>query len=118
MTLRPLKTEQQYDELLHWLDEQFDQQVPLDSPLGEQVQVALLVVRAYEDEHYPVLLPDPIAAIQLKMMEQGLKPKDLVGPIGSKSCVSAILNRRKPLTLAMARYFHQQLHIPASVLLG
>ncbi len=118
MTLRPLKTEEQYDELLQWLDEQFDRKVPPDSPLGEKVQMALLLVRAYEDEHYPIPAPDPIAAIQLKMAEKGLKPKDLVGQIGSKSYVSAILNRRKPLTLAMARFFYQQLHIPASVLLG
>lgn len=118
MTLRPLKTEQQYDELLHWLDEQFDQQVAPESPAGEQVQIALLLIKAYEDEHYTVPVPDPIAAIQLKMSEQGLKAKDLVGEIGSKSYVSAILNRRKPLTLAMARYFHQKLHIPASVLLA
>lgn len=118
MTLRPLKTEQQYDELLHWLDEQFDQKVVPESPAGEQVQIALLLIKAYEDEHYAVFAPDPIAAIQLKMSEQGLKAKDLVGEIGSKSYVSAILNRRKPLTLAMARYFHQKLHIPASVLLA
>lgn len=118
MTLRPLKNEQQYDELLQWLDEQFDLRVPPDSPAGEQVQMALLLVKAYEDAHYPVPAPDPIAAIQLTMAERGLKPKDLVGHIGSKSYVSAILNRRKPLTLAMARFFHQHLHIPASVLLG
>ena len=118
MKLRPIKTEQQYDEVLTWLDEHFDRQTPPDSPAGEQVQVALLLVKAYEDAHYPVPAPDPIAAIQLKMAERGLKPKDLVGQIGSKSYVSAILNRRKPLTLAMARFFHQQLHIPASVLLA
>jgi HTH-type transcriptional regulator/antitoxin HigA len=118
MTLRPLKTEQQYDELLQWLDEQFDRQVPPDSEAGEQVQIALLLIKAYEDEHYVIPVSDPIAAIQLKMSEQGLKAKDLVGEIGSKSYVSAILNRRKPLTLAMARYFHQKLHIPASVLLA
>lgn len=118
MKLRPIKTAQQYDALLQWLDEQFDRQVPPDSPEGEDVQIALLLVKAYEDEHYPIPAPDPIAAIQLKMAEQGLKPKDLVGHIGSKSYVSAILNRRKPLTLAMARFFHHQLHIPASVLLA
>jgi HTH-type transcriptional regulator/antitoxin HigA len=118
MKLRPLKTEQQYDELLQWLDEQFDLQIPPDSPQGEDVQMALLLVKAYEDEHYPVPAPDPIAAIQLKMAEQGLRPKDLVGHIGSKSYVSAVLNRRKPLTLAMARFFYHQLHIPASVLLA
>lgn len=118
MKLRPLKTEQQYDELLHWLDEQFDRQVPHDSPEGEDVQMALLLVKAYKDVHYPIPAPDPIAAIQLKMAEQDLKPKDLVGHISSKSYVSAILNRRKPLTLTMARFFHHQLHIPASVLLA
>lgn len=118
MKLRPLKTEQQYDELLQWLDEQFDRQVPPDSPEGEDIQLALLLVKAYEDEHYSIPSPDPIAAIQLKMAEQGLKPKDLVGHIGSKSYVSAVLNRRKPLTLAMARFFHHTLHIPASVLLA
>ena len=118
MNLRPIKTEQQYDALLQWLDEHFDRQTPPDSPEGEQVQMALLLVKAYEDAHYPIPAPDPIAAIQLKMAERGMKPKDLVGFIGSKSYVSAILNRRKPLTLAMARFFHQQLHIPASVLLG
>jgi len=118
MKLRPIKNEQQYDELLGWLDEQLDRPPLPDSPAGEDVQVALLLVKAYEDAHYPVPAPDPIAAIQLKMAEQGLRPKDLVGRIGSKSYVSAILNRRKPMTLAMARFFHQQLHIPASVLLA
>lgn len=118
MKLRPIKTEPQYEELLQWLDEQFDQRVPPDSPAGEQVQMALLLVKAYEDAQYAIPVPDPIAAIHLKMAEQGLKPKDLVGRIGSKSYVSAVLNRRKPLTLAMARFFHQQLHIPASVLLA
>ena len=118
MKLRPIKTEQQYDEVLTWLDAQFDRQTPPNSPEGEDVQIALLLVKAYEDAHYPIPAPDPIAAIQLKMAEQGLKPKDLVGHIGSKSYVSAILNRRKPLTLAMARFFHHQLHIPASVLLA
>ena len=118
MKLAPLKNDQQYDELLAWIDNQFDQLPTPDSPEGEQLQVALLLVKAYEDEHYPISLPDPIAAIKLKMEEKGLKPKDLVGAIGSKSYVSAILNRRKPLTLTMARYFHQQWQIPASILLA
>ena len=118
MKLRPLKSEQRYDELLQWLDAQFDHQVPPDSLEGEDVQIALLLVKAYEDEHHPIPVPDPIAAIQLKMVEHGLKPKDLVGHIGSKSYVSTILNRRKPLTLAIARFIHHQLHIPVSVLLA
>ena len=44
--------------------------------------------------------------------------KDLVGKLGSKSYVSAVLNRRKPLTLTMAKFFYRELGIPASVLLA
>jgi HTH-type transcriptional regulator/antitoxin HigA len=63
-------------------------------------------------------MPDPIEAIKLKMEELGMKNKDLVGKIGSKGYVSALLNKRKPLTLELARIFHRELHIPAEVLLA
>jgi HTH-type transcriptional regulator/antitoxin HigA len=56
--------------------------------------------------------------IKEKMREQGLRNKDLVGKVGSKGYVSAILNKRKPLTLDLAKLFHEELHIPASVLLS
>ena len=88
------------------------------SPAGEKLQVALLLVKQYEDLHYPIPFPDPIDAIKLKMEEKGLKNKDLVGKIGTKGYVSALLNKRKPLTLELARLFHEQLNIPAEVLLA
>ena len=52
------------------------------------------------------------------MDEKGLKNKDLVEWVGSKSYVSALLNRKKPLTLKLARLFHEKLGIPAQVLLN
>jgi HTH-type transcriptional regulator/antitoxin HigA len=51
------------------------------------------------------------------MEEQHLKNKDLVGIIGSKGYVSSILNKRKPLTLELAKQFHKLLKIPAEILL-
>jgi len=54
----------------------------------------------------------------MKMEENGLKNKDLVGKVGSKGYVSALLNKRKPLTLELAKLFHQELHIPAEILLS
>lgn len=118
MKLKPIRTEQEYDEMMVWIDEQFDLKTTPDSPDGETLQVALLLIKAYEDEHYPISLPDPIEAIRLKMDEKGARNKDFVGKLGSKSYVSAVLNRRKPLTLEMARFFHKELGIPASVLLA
>ncbi len=103
---------------MDWIDEMFDKKVSATSPDGEKLQVALLLVKQYEDEHYPVPLPDPIDAIRAKMIEKGWKNKDLVGKIGSRGYVSALLNKRKPLNLALARIFHQEMGIPAEVLLS
>jgi HTH-type transcriptional regulator/antitoxin HigA len=52
------------------------------------------------------------------MDELGLKNKDLVGKVGSKGYVSSLLNKRKPLTLELAKLFHHELKIPAEVLLS
>jgi HTH-type transcriptional regulator/antitoxin HigA len=118
MELRLIKTEAQYEEYLEWVDKQFDRKVKPDSPTGEKVQVALLLIKQYEDEHHPVPMPDPIEAIKIKMKERGMKNKDLVGKVGSKGYVSALLNKRKPLTLELAKLFHRELSIPAEVLLS
>ena len=104
--------------MMAWIDEQFDKKTLPNSPDGEILQVALLLIKAYEDEHYPVPSPDPIEVIRLKMKENGYRNKDFVGKVGSKSYISAVLNRHKPLTLEMAKFFHKELGIPAAVLLS
>ena len=118
MQLKPIKTKGQYEACLKWIDEMFDKKVKPSSPEGEQVQIALLLIKQYEDEHYPIPTPDPIEAIKIKMEEKGLTNKDLVGIIGSKGYVSSLLNRRKPLTLEIAKIFHKQLGVPADILLS
>jgi HTH-type transcriptional regulator / antitoxin HigA len=80
--------------------------------------VALLLIKQYDDIHYPAPTPDPIDVIKLKMQEMGLKNKDWIGKVGSKGYVSALLNKRKPLTLELAKLFHRELSIPAEVLLA
>jgi HTH-type transcriptional regulator/antitoxin HigA len=118
MELKIIKTKKQYQQYLDWVDEMFDAKVKPNSPEGEKVQVALLLIKQYEDAHYAIPLPNPIDAIKLKMQDMGLKNKDWVGKVGNKGYVSAILNKRKPLTLELAKLFHQELSIPAEVLLS
>lgn len=118
MNLKPIKTNEEYEAMLAWIDLQFDLGIPFESPEGEQLQIALLLVKSYEDTFFPVPLPDAIEAVKLKMEEKGYKNKDLTSWIGSKSYVSALLNRKKPLTLKTAKIFHQRLGIPADVLLA
>lgn len=118
MELKIIKTQKQYQQYLDWVDELFDKKVKPSSAEGEQLQVALLLIKQFEDTNYPIPVPDPIAVIKLKMEEKGLKNKDLVGKVGTKGYVSALLNKRKPLTLELARLFHKELSIPAEILLA
>jgi HTH-type transcriptional regulator/antitoxin HigA len=96
------------------VDELFDKKVKLHSTEGEELQVILLLIKQYEDAHYPVPTPDPIEAIKLKMAEKGLKNKDLVGLVGSKGYVSSLLSGKKALTLEIAKIFYQK-SVPAEI---
>jgi HTH-type transcriptional regulator/antitoxin HigA len=118
MKLKPIKSNRDYEAYLDWVDDLFNKKVKSNSPEGETLQVALLLIKEYEDKNYPIPVPDPIAAIKLKMQERGLKNKDLVGKIGTKGYVSAVLNKKKPLTLELAKMFHRELGISADVLLS
>ncbi|HQS06904.1 MAG: hypothetical protein B7X86_09700 [Sphingobacteriales bacterium 17-39-43] len=118
MELKIIKTEELYQDYLNWVDELFDKQLSPDTKEGEMLQVALLLIKQYEDANYPVPMPDPIEAIKAKMKEAGLRNKDLVGKVGSKGYVSSILSGRKPLTLELAKLFHRELNIPAEVFLS
>jgi HTH-type transcriptional regulator/antitoxin HigA len=118
MEIKPIKTKKQYEEWLQWIDEQFDKKVKPNSPAGEKLQVVLVLLKNYEEEHYTVPKPDPIDVLKLKMLEKGMKSKDLVGMLGTKGHVSAILNRRKSLTLQAAKLLYKELGIPAEILLS
>ena len=118
MNLKIISSKKEYQQYLAWVDEMFDKKVIPGSPEGETLQVVLLLIKQYEDQHYPVPKPDPIDAIKSKMLDLGLKNKYFVGKVGSKGYVSAILNKRKPLTLDLARFFHHELGIPADILLS
>ena len=118
MELKIIKNEKEYEQYLKWVNVQFDNKIKSNTPEGEKLQVALLLIKQYEDTKYPIPMPDPIDAIKVKMDELGLKNKDLVGKVGSKGYVSSLLNKKKPLTLELAKLFHQELNIPAEVLLS
>ena len=118
MKLKIIKTKKEYEEYLDWVDKMFDKKTKVNTTEGEKLQVALVLIKQYEDEHYPIPIPNPIDAIKIKMSEKGLKNKDLVGKVGSKGYVSALLNKRKPLTLELAKLFHKELGIPSDILLS
>jgi len=74
-------------------------------------------VEAYERARFPIELPDPIEAIKFVMEQRGLSPKDLEPAIGRLNRVYEVLNRTRPLTLAMIRNLHATFGIPAESLI-
>lgn len=119
MKLSIIKSEKQYDEYLDWVDIQFNKNIDPNSSEGEKLQIALLLIKQYEDIHYQIPFPDPIEVIKLKMSESGIRNKDLVSKkYGSKGHISSLLSKRKPLTLDLAKRFHKEFGIPADVLLA
>lgn len=115
MQAKLIKTAYEYEAALQHIESL----LALDSAsLEETDELELLVhlVEIYEDKEYPIDLPSPIEAIKFKMEQQGLKQKDLVPFIGSKSKVSEVLSGKRPLTLNMIRALAVGLHISADIL--
>ena len=116
MDIKPIKTEQDYNEALKRLENIFD--APVNSKEGDEAEILSLLIENYENKFYPIDAPDPIEAIRIRMEEMNIKQKDLVGVIGGKSHVSEILNKKKRLTVEMIRKLEELLHISASILVN
>jgi HTH-type transcriptional regulator/antitoxin HigA len=76
------------------------------------------LVDAYERRTTPIPPPDPVDAIAFRMEALGLSRHDLEPYIGSRTRVSEVLTRKRSLTLSMIRKLHQNLGIPAEILIG
>ncbi|HUV14994.1 MAG TPA: ImmA/IrrE family metallo-endopeptidase [Pelolinea sp.] len=115
MKIKMIHSEEDYQAALALLNGLMDA-VP-GSPEEEELDLLSFLVDKFEEEHFPIDLPDPVEAIKFRMDQQGLTQKDLVRYIGSQSKVSEVLNRKRSLSLAMIRSLHLGLGIPVEVLL-
>ena len=55
------------------------------TPESDELEILLDLIEAYERRNYPMELPDPINAINIRMEELGLRRKDLEPCIGSRA---------------------------------
>lgn len=88
-----------------------------DSAEGMEAELLVILIEKYGKEHYPISLLDPIGAIHETMERKGLKDKDLIPAIGSKTTVSLVLNRKRALTIDMIRKLSELLGLPVEVLI-
>ncbi len=113
-----IKSEVEYHKTLDMVELLFDKKVKKNSEQGRMLELLLLIIKDYEDKHHAVPLPDAIETIKTVMKERGLKAKDLSEALGSKSYISQILNKHKPMTADIMKYFYKHLGIPPVILLS
>ncbi len=116
--IRPIKTEADYDDAIIRINQLLDLNPQPNSEEDNQLDILSTLVEAYEDEHYPVLPPDPVDAIKVVMEEKGLDNKELIPLLGSKSRVSEVMNRKKPFTLKMIYNLHKVLGLPLEIFIN
>jgi HTH-type transcriptional regulator/antitoxin HigA len=115
MDIRPIKTDEDYRATLREIESLMS--AAPGSPEGERLDVLVTLVAAYEQQHFPLDLPDPVEAIKFVMDQRGLTVKDLEPMIGRSNRVYEVLNHKRPLTLNMIWKLHKELGIPAECLI-
>jgi HTH-type transcriptional regulator/antitoxin HigA len=113
--LKPIRNECDYDAALKEVERLWGA-VP-GTERSNRLDLLAALIELYENEHYPMDPPDPIAAIKFRMEQQGLTRKDLEGMIGTRTRVAEVLNRRRGLSIAMIRRLNKALGISADVLI-
>ena len=115
MDIKPIKTDADYQAALKEIESLM--MAKSDSPEGEKLDVLVTLIEAYEAKHFPMDLPDPVAAIKFEMERKGLTVKDLEPMIGKSNRVYEVLNHKRSLTLKMIWKLNRELGIPAESLI-
>lgn len=115
MTIRPIKTEKDYERALQRLEFIFDAKP--STVEGDELEILGILIDEYEQSHFPIDLPDPIEAVKFRMEQMGYTQSDLAEVIGLKSRASEVLNKKRKLSLNMIRNLHNKMNIPTEVLI-
>ena len=116
MELKLIKTKTEYKAALREVEALFD--APEGTPQADKLEVLAMLVEKYEAQHFPIPAPEPIDFLNYAMEARGLTRKDLEQYIGSRGRMAEVLNRVRPLTLAMIRRLSEGLGLPADVLIA
>jgi HTH-type transcriptional regulator/antitoxin HigA len=115
MNIAPIRNEKDYQKALERLEDIFDAKKGTEQ--GDELEILSILIDRFENENFPIGMPDPIEAIKFRMEQMGMKQKDLAEVVGFKSRVSEILNKKRKLNLDMIRKLNTTLHIPTEVLI-
>ena len=115
MDIKPIKNKRDYEQALQRVESLWKS--PEGSAENDELDVLATLIEAYEREHFPIDLPDPVEAIKFRLEQEGKDSRALIGVIGQRTRVYEVLQGKRSLSLDMIRELHGKFGIPASVLI-
>ena len=113
MDIQPIRTDADYDAAGMAVDALWS--APDGTQAGDRREVLAILIDAYERESVRLSALTPVDAIRARMDTEGFTIADLTALIGPSA--STVLNRRRRLTMDMARKLHAEWQIPADILI-
>ena len=107
--LPPIETEEEFDRALARIWELFDSEP--GTPERDEMLALAEIVEAYDDLHYPMDDPTPLAALEFRMDQALMTLDDLLPALGSRELAAAILAGQQEITPQIADALHQKLDI-------
>lgn len=115
MNIKPIRSNRDYEAALDRIETLMGAKA--NTPEGEELDILVTLIEAYETSRFSIPQPNPLAAIQFVMEQNGLKQKDLEPYIGHSGRVSEVLSGKRKLTIEMIRKLSAGLKIPAETLI-
>lgn len=116
--ITPIRNQSALESALLEASELIDLDPELGTPESDRLEVLAVLIEDYERKHFPIGPSDPISAIEFRMEQGNLTPKDLVPSIGNLNRVYEILNGKRSLSMNMIRNLNKNLGIPIESLIG
>ena len=71
MELTPIRNEADYQAALNKLETVFN--TKKGTPEGDHLEILSILIDTYENEHFPIGLPDPVEDIKFRLEQMGMK---------------------------------------------
>ena len=118
MDMNLIKTEEQYDKIMGEVLALAKTNPKPETEDYEKLMLLSMLIKLYDDEHYPTPPSDPVEAIKFRMDQMGLKPVDMKEVFGTTSRYYEVVNKKRNLSFDMAKKLNETLKISYDVLIG
>ncbi|SDC95496.1 HTH-type transcriptional regulator / antitoxin HigA [Algoriphagus faecimaris] len=115
--VKPIKNNSEYENALERTYDLMQQDLAPESEASDELEVLSILIKEYENVHFPIPKPHPIEAIKFRLDQMGISESELSEILGARSRKSEILSGKRKLSLAMIRKLNEKLKIPAEVLI-